>query len=97
MSGFARSIAVPTMPNADWQGDLDDDCWLQRYGLFAHVEKMDRNWWWFAVSRGREIGAQQLYNHADRGTSVDLKSGDIARIAAECVMEALRQSGHADE
>ena len=81
------TLRAPHRQGAGWQGDLEDDCWLERYGLFAHVEKMDRKHWWFAVSRGREIGSESLYNHADQQTLVRLKSGEIARIAAECVME----------
>lgn len=77
---------------SDWQGDLNDDCFLQRYGMFAHVEQMDRGVWWFAVSAGSALGSAELYNTADNFTSVRLTTGKMARAAAECVMEVLRSN-----
>ena len=71
----------------DWRGNLDDDCSLERYGMLAHVEKMDRGRWWFAISRGRK----DLFNSADNETYVKLPTGDVARAAAESVMECLRK------
>ena len=75
---------------SDWTGDLEDDCTLRRYGMLAHVECMDRGWWWFAVGRGKFPDYVELYNTADNETVVRLTTGKMARAAAECVMEALR-------
>lgn len=73
----------------DWQGDLNDDCTLERYGMLAHVEAMDRNRWWFAISRGNK----DLFNFADReAPNIRLTTGKMARAAAECCMELLRSS-----
>jgi hypothetical protein len=71
----------------NWRGDLNDDCTLERYGLFAHVERMDRKRWWFAVYPSRNGDA--LYNSADPQTAIRLRDGDAARAAAEHVMEVL--------
>jgi hypothetical protein len=71
----------------DWVGNLADDCFLERYGMHAHVEYMDRGIWWFAVYRGQEC----LYNTADNAAAVRLTNGKMARAAAECCMEVLRQ------
>jgi hypothetical protein len=71
----------------NWQGDLNDDCTLERYGLFAHVERMDRNRWWFAVYPSRNGDA--LYNSSDMQTAIRLRDGAAARAAAEHVMEVL--------
>lgn len=75
-----------------WVGDLNDDCWLERYGMAAHVEKMDTNHWWFNVTRkwpdGRP-GYDDIFNMADQQTHVPLTTGKMARRAAECVMEAI--------
>ena len=75
---------------SDWTGDLNDDCHLERYGLSAHVECMDRGWWWFAIYRGKWPAEECLYNTADNETVVRLTTGKMACAAAECVMEALR-------
>lgn len=74
------------MSDSDWKGDLDDDCTLERYGMIAHVECMDRGVWWFGISRGKD----ELYNTSDNETHVSLTTGRMARAAAECVMEVLR-------
>jgi hypothetical protein len=80
-----------------WIGDLDDDCWLSRYGMNAHVEKMDRNIWWFSVGRTEMVGQWakhvELYNSANMQTSIRLLTGKQARAAAEHVMELLAQLG----
>lgn len=78
-----------TAAKAGWAGDLGDDCHLERYGLVAHVEQMDRNCWWFAVYDGWEAGRKQLFNSADQQTALPITSGAKARCAAECVMELL--------
>ena len=66
-----------------WTGDLNDDCHLERYGLSAHVECMDKNHWWFGIYHGKN----QVYNTADNRAVVNLTTGKMARAAAECVME----------
>lgn len=77
-----------------WIGDLGDDCYLHRYGMFAHVEKMDRNVWWFCVGVENPHKPppfyRVLYNSADRASNGNLTSGAQARRAAEEVMECLR-------
>lgn len=78
----------------DWTGDLDDDCHLERYGLHAHVEQMDRGIWWFAVGRGEFPTYEELYNHADMDTAIQLTTGKMARAAAECVIELLYKQGY---
>jgi len=75
---------------SDWTGDLEDDCHLERYGMSAHVECMDRGWWWFAVGRGEFPNYVELYNTADNEAVIKLTTGKMARAAAECVMEVLR-------
>ena len=75
----------------NWDGDLQDDCHLDRYGYHAHVECMGRGVWWFAVDKGKWPNATQIYNTADNETAVMLTTGKMARAAAECVIEALRQ------
>jgi len=75
----------------DWTGDLNDDCQLERYGLKAHVECMDRGHWWFAIGRGELPNYEELYNTADNGNMVSLTTGKMARSAAECCMEILRR------
>lgn len=75
----------------DWQGDLNNDCSLERYGMLAHAEKMDTNRWWFAISRG---DGTDLFNFADREYGdIRLTTGKMARAAAECCMELLRGLG----
>jgi len=69
---------------------LNDDCHLERYGLSAHVECMDRGWWWFAIYRGKWPAEECLYNTADNEAVIKLTTGKMACAAAECVMEALR-------
>ena len=76
-----------------WTGDLADDCFLERYGMFAHVECMDRGIWWFSISDGKELGSEELYNSSNMATSIRLKTGNEARAAAEHCMELLRQKG----
>jgi hypothetical protein len=76
-----------------WQGDLDDDCTLHRYGLLAHVENLDRGVWWFSVSRGEFPNYVELYNTAENLTPVRLTTGKMARAAAECVMEFIEHQG----
>ena len=77
---------------SNWKGDLDDDCSLVRYGMLAHVEKMDRGVWWFCVANHPWVpGEADLYNTAENMTHVKLISGKMARAAAECCMELLRQ------
>lgn len=71
-----------------WRGDLDDDCTLERYGMLAHVECMDRGSWWFAICL-RDDPHCDLYNTGDNETHVRLTTGKMARAAAECVMECL--------
>ena len=74
-----------------WQGDLDDDCWLIRYGMLAHVEAMDKGVWWFSISRHPWApGQDDIYNTAENMTHVRLTTGKMARAAAECCMELLR-------
>lgn len=70
-----------------WCGDLNDDCTLERYGMVAHVENLDRNIWWFAIHDGEK----DLYNTADNHTPVRLTTGKMARAAAECCLELLRK------
>lgn len=74
---------------SEWQGDLDDDCTLQRYGFNAHVESMDRGVWWFCVGRGDWPDYVELYNTAENLSVVRLTTGKMARAAAECVIELL--------
>lgn len=74
------------MTKSEWRGDLNDDCFLDRYGLSAHVECMARGVWWFCI----DYGTEQIYNTADNETAVMLTTGKMARAAAECVMEALK-------
>lgn len=76
--------------NTDWTGDLDDDCTLRRYGMLAHVECLDRGWWWFAIYRGEWPDEVSLYNAADNEAVIRLTTGKMARAAAECVMEVFR-------
>ena len=75
----------------DWTGDLDDDCALERYGMAAHVECLDRGQWWVCIGRGEFPNYVELYNTADNATVVRLTTGKMARAAAECVMEAVRK------
>jgi hypothetical protein len=78
--------------DSGWQGDLDDDCTLERYGMLAHVEAMDRNVWWFAISPLPWVpGRVDLFNTADNETHVKLTTGKMARATAECCMELLRR------
>jgi hypothetical protein len=74
------------MSEQDWQGDLSDDCTLERYGMTAHAECMDHAEWWFGIWRGDDA----VFNFGDRMASIRLTTGKMARAAAECVMEALR-------
>ena len=74
----------------DWTGDLNDDCYLNRYGMTAHVECMDRGIWWFAIGKGRFPNYQELYNSSDANTKLWITTGKMARTAAECCMELLR-------
>jgi len=82
-----------------WTGDLTEDCFLQRYEYRAHVERMDRGVWWFAVDRvlfdnvekGIFPGSVQIYNTANNETWVSLTTGKTARAAAEIVIELLKQ------
>jgi len=76
---------------SDWIGDLKDYCHLERYGYFAHVECMDKGEWWFCVTKGKFPNCTELYNTAENKTAVRLKSGKAARVAAECVIEALER------
>lgn len=69
-----------------WRGDLDDDCRLERYGMLAHAERMAGARWWFAISRG----AEEVFNTANNQSIIKLKTGAMARAAAECCMELLR-------
>lgn len=73
----------------DWRGDLDDDCTLERYGYKAHVECMDKGHWWFAVGKGEWPNYTELYNHSDQRTVIRLTTGNMARAAAECIIELL--------
>jgi hypothetical protein len=76
---------------SDWQGDLDDDCTLIRYGMMAHVEQMGRGRWWFAVySHEGRMGCGDIYNTASNHTYVKLTTGKMARAAAECILEAFK-------
>lgn len=75
-----------------WQGDLNDDCILYRYGLYAHVECLARNHWWFAVGRGEFPNYVELYNTAENRTPVRLTTGKTARAAAEAERRA-REAG----
>ena len=80
-----------------WTGDLDDDCWLVRYGMLAHVECLDRGHWWFSISANEgRIGAPELYNTANNSTHVHLTTGKMARAAAECALELLRGTDRED-
>lgn len=78
-----------------WTGDLRDNHYLYRYGMTAHVEKMDEGCWWFAVSvdNPREPPPlyDYLYNSSDRASNSHITSGVQARRAAEEVMECLRE------
>lgn len=87
---MAQAVAT-RMKDGEWYGDMDDDCFLRRYGLFAHVEKMDRGHWWFAISvgDGTTIGARDIYNGADALAVIRLRDGDAARAAAEHCMELI--------
>jgi len=77
---------------SDWTGDLNDDCWLERYGMLAHVECMHRGCWWFAITTlPSEAGRQDLYNTGDNNVPVRLTTGKMARAAAEVAMEILRK------
>jgi hypothetical protein len=79
------------MAESDWEGDLDDDCWIDRYGMRACVEKSGRCDWWFAIySQPWKFGDGDLYNTADNETPVRLTTGKMARAAAEIAMEVLR-------
>jgi len=82
---------------SEWRGDLDDDCFLERYGMNAHVERMDKGHWWFAVSKDTPNGPGRfvdLYNTADNLEVVKLTTGKMARAAAECVLELLHSQEH---
>lgn len=78
---------------SEWQGDLNDDCWLERYGMLAHVEQLDKDWWWFSVSAGRGAGSPELFNTSNMHFPARLTTGKMARAAAECVMETLMLHG----
>lgn len=81
------------MDEAKWAGDLDDDCSLERYGMLAHVEKLDRFYWWFAISElPNAPGSRQLFNKSDSLANIKLTTGKMARAAAECVMESLQEA-----
>ncbi len=84
-----RGCQVKTPQSAstliEWRGDLDDDCTAIWNGLMLRAEEMDRNCWWWAVSRdegrGDEIGSS---NSEDR----ECQSGGVARQRAEdCARE----------
>jgi hypothetical protein len=77
---------------AGWTGDLNDNCYLWRYGMTASVEKMDEGVWWFGVSTPRDsgVGYWRRFNSADMESHLPLTSAEKARCAAECVMECLR-------
>lgn len=48
------------MSDTRWTGDLDDDCRLRDGEWLAHVEKMSRRHWWFAVyGPGFELNASE--------------------------------------
>ncbi len=86
--------------HADWTGDLNDDCHLERYGMHAHVEKMDYGVWWFAISRDLPDPPpyfEDLYNSSEAHTAVQLTTGKMARAAAESCLEVLRQQGFGDD
>ncbi len=73
-----------------WNGDLEDDCSLERYGMLAHVECMDKGYWWFGISAVPWVkGQNDLYNTADNQKVVRLTTGKMARAAAECCLELL--------
>lgn len=74
----------------EWNGDLADDCVLERYGMLAHVECMDRGWWWFEISQSK-FPYRELYNATNNTREIKLTTGKMARAAAECCMELLRQ------
>jgi hypothetical protein len=77
--------------NSGWTGDLNDDCWLERYGMFAHVECMDRGWWWFAIYEGEFPKHKTLFDITDNHAIIKLTTGKMARAAAECCLELLRE------
>jgi hypothetical protein len=80
------------MAERDWQGDLDDDCTLRRYGMIAHVEQMRHGHWWFSIGRlPWTPGEDDLYNTANNEIVIRLTTGKMARIAAEIAMEILRR------
>lgn len=96
----AEELLRASSDDAAWVGDLDDDCTLSRYGMTAHVEKMDRNCWWFNVTTPKRDGSpgyNDLFNTADNATHVPLRSGKVARRAAECALELLRNTDGADK
>ena len=75
---------------SNWTGDLNDDCFLERYGFHAHVECMSRGVWWFAVEIGTWPDSEQIFNTSDNETAIKLTTGKMARAAAECVIEFSR-------
>lgn len=80
------------MQMTDWQGDLNDDCTLERYGYMAHAEKMDKGHWWIAVCKSNSgVPYTDIYNTAENGAFIPLQTGEIARTCAEIVLECLRQ------
>ncbi len=74
-----------------WNGNLDDDCSLVRYGMIAHAEKIGRRRWYFSIGPHPWVPSVEFYNTADNMTHVTLTTGKMARAAAECCMELLRQ------
>jgi hypothetical protein len=80
------------MAESDWEGDLDDDCWIDRYGMRACVEKSGRGNWWIGIfSLPVRLTGGALYNTHSNETPVRLTTGKMARAAAEIAMEVLRR------
>jgi hypothetical protein len=62
----------------EWTGDLNDDCHADWRGIHLHAEKMDRNFWWWAIYDSNHKELENSNEYQER-----FKNGKKARMAAE--------------
>jgi len=62
----------------EWDGDLNDDCRAEWKGLYLQAEEMERNIWWWAVSKSDHEQVVSS-NESDQVYT----NGRAARVAAE--------------
>jgi hypothetical protein len=65
-----------------WKGDLSDDCTAEWAGLMLRAERMDEDYWWWAV-----YDMQENEITIDSSNEYDTRfiGGDAARAKAESV------------